>query len=450
MNKKITIALAVLLTFQLEGFTQQTWTLEECINHAMENNLTVRTKTLSSKISNHYKNQSLYNFLPGFEAAMDLTVRHGLDYNYYTSQYEDMDNKSSSVYIQGGITVFNGLQRYHEKLQRDYEYQQSKYEIEGYKHDLSLEIVRQYLQILYDSEMLEVMKEQLATAEIQYEAAKKRFDLGSISPTDYLEIKAQHAKSKSNLVETKNRLDLSTLSLAQLLELENPESFTIEFPERAQLAEQPNVKEDELFRSANDFYPHLKAREMYMKSREKNLLREYGRFSPTLSLYGRFYSRFSDLAISKTLNPGATYPEFSFVNQIDENLARDFGLRLSIPIFSRMQNYTSVNVARLDVKMAQLAVEQTKLDLNKTLRQSVADANAMFENYESLDLAAKAYDEAYKQSQKRFELGMISASEYGLAKANSLRANADLLHAKYNYILKIKILDFYRGVPISL
>jgi len=448
-TKIVTTAILVLVT-QVMLLAQKSWTLEECLSHAMENNLEVKNRKLSSQISEQNKKQSLYNFLPGIDAGVDLNIRHGLDYNFYTSQYEDMDNTSSSMYIRGGITVFDGLQRYHEKVQRDYEYKQSQYEVEGYKHDLALEIVRQYLQILYDTELLEVMKEQLATDELQLNAAQKKYELGSFSKNDFLEIKAQHAKSNASLIETSNRLKLSTLSLAQLLELDDPDSFSIAYSSKSISTENQVIASENILDLAMETYPHLKAKEMYLKGQKKNLLIEYGKLSPTLTLYGQFSSRFSDMAISKTLNPGATYPDFTLSNQLDENMARNFGLSLSIPIFSRMQNHTSISIAKVGIQKAELAVEQTKYELTKTISQSLADAKASFENYQSLTISAQAYEESYEQSKKQLELGMISASEYGLAKTNSLRANADLLHAKYNYILKTKILDFYRGVPITL
>ena len=448
-TKIVTTAILVLVT-QAMLFAQKSWTLEECINHAMENNLEVKNRKLNSQVSEQNKRQSLYNFLPAIDAGVDLNIRHGLDYNFYTSQYEDMDNTSSTMYIRGGITVFDGLQRYHEKAQREYEFKQSQFEVEGYKHDLALEIVRQYLQILYDTELLEVMKEQLATDELQLSAAQKKYELGSFSKNDFLEIKAQHAKSNASLIETSNRLKLSTLSLAQTLELDDPNSFSITYSPKNISVEGQAITSENVLEFAMETYPHLKSREMYLKGQKKNLLKEYGRLSPTLTLYGQFSSRFSDMAISKTINPGATYPDFNFSNQIDENLARNFGVSLSVPLFSRMQNHTSISIAQVNIQKAELAVEQTKYELTKTISQSLADANASFENYQSLSLSAEAYNEAFEQSKKQLELGMISASDYGLAKTNSLRANADLLHAKYNYILKTKILDFYRGVPITL
>lgn len=449
--------------------------LEECIEYALKNNIQIQQSELNSELSEINLTQSKANLLPSLNANASHSYNYGRTIDRFTNQFATKQVLSQNLGLSSDVTLFGGLQTINTIKQNKYDYLASRYDIDKMRNDVSLNVASGYLQVLYAIEGVDNARNQMGITQAQVERTKKLLDAGSVAKGTLLDIQAQLASEELNLTTAQNQLDIAYLSLAQLLNFETTEGFSIVKPQleigtEALLVENPN----QIYSTAVSNLPEIKSAEYKVKSSEKALDVAYGGLSPRLSFsaaYGTGYSGLSQEIVSlpqflgfapngNVTSGGDTVfaPYFSdpatqttpFADQYKSNVNKSFGFFLTVPIFNRLQTKSSIDRARIQKLNAELTVESTKLQLQKNVQQAYADANAGLKKYHATLKTVDAIKESFKYIEQKFDVGMINTNDYNDAKNKLVKAQSDLLQAKYEYIFKTKVLDFYQGKPLKL
>ncbi len=445
IRKSLTaIAAAFLLTSFSFAQEFKQWTLLECINHAHENNITVKRQTINTEYQENLLRQSKNDRLPDLTANLNGSLNYG-----YTWVQQEAANVQESTYslapgITSNVSVFEGMAKSNTVKRNEYNLKAALEDSKKTKNDIVLQITAQYMQILFDKELLAVAKEQHETSKMQVERTKKLVDAGSVAMGNLLEIKSQAAKEALNVTQQENNLTISLLNLAQLLDLADPVGFDIQspvIPELTQfLPDQPNT----IFATALGIMPEIKSSEYNLNSSEYDLKIAKGAFYPTLGLgLGMNASSFSLLDDPNGYNT-------SIVDQWDRTRSSYLGMSLRIPIFNRLQTKINVANARIGVTDAQYQLELEKQNLRKDIQQAYVDARSSYNKYLSSEEAVSSFKESFRYTEKKFNVGLVNSVDYNVSKTDFTRAQSDLLQSKYEYLLRTKILDFYKGIPIEL
>ncbi|HDR88786.1 MAG TPA: TolC family protein [Bacteroidetes bacterium] len=428
-------------------YGQKRWSLEECLDYARENNLSLKRQELISRISKNDYIQSYINLSPNLNAFGRHNLSSGKTVNLEDYTYINTTFFDGYAGLQSTVTVFDGLQNWNNILQNRYAFMASVMDVEKSKNDLSLNIASAFLQVLLDKELLKVAENQLQVTELQLERSQRMFELGNLSRGEWLEIKAQAASEKSRVTASRNRLRLSLLTLAQLMDLDETEEFEVEMPDTIFVDEALTLPPmDSVSGNALTAFPEIKRAEYNLMSSKKMLAAARGNRSPSIQLIGTLYSRYSELAVDP-LDPTSTY---AIGSQLNDNYYKQISVQINIPIFNRWDTQRQISNARLRLEDARLELEQSRQNLYKEIEQAVADALAALENYRSALEAVESNREAFASTEQRFNLGSASTVDYNVAKNNLVRAEAELLQAKYTWLLYSKIVDFYNGIPLSL
>ncbi len=439
----------VMFAFQLVA--QEAWSLEKCIHYALDNNLQIKQSKLDVSSSEADLLQSKLNFLPNFNASASQNTGWGRSIDLATYQFT---NKKSSQYylsVNGSLNLFNGFQNVNKLRQRQFDYLARKYNSDKIRNDISLNIAAAYLQILFNIEQADNARRQLETTEAQIARTKKEVDAGTVAKGNLLDIEAQGANDQVNVVTAQNKLMLSYLDLMQLLDLKAKTKFDIVKP-NLKITKKPSLLPIEsIYRNALSIMPQIKSAQYYVKSANRGLALAKGQRSPSLSMSTSYGNNYSD-QIRKSNNP--LDPGFNmtkeFWDQMRDNRSLTLGFRLSIPILNGYQVSTFIKKSKINLEKANLDLQIQKNNLRKTIEQAYTDALAAYQTYVARDKSVVSLKEAFKYAQEKFNVGMLSATDYNVAKNNLFNAESNRTAAKYDYIFKTKILDFYLGRTLSL
>ncbi|MHC1705442.1 MAG: TolC family protein [Tenuifilaceae bacterium] len=431
-------------------FAQKKWTLEECINHALQNNIQIKREVLQSQKFKKDNIQAYFNIAPTIGGQAQHSYVDGLDFNQYTLKFEKYAFQGGNVGIGGQIDIFQGLSNFNTIAKTKFDLLASLEGVEELKRNISLNVAAKYLEVLYAQENLNLALNRVETSKVQLERVKKQYELGTIPYTEFLQIQASAINEKVQLTNSQNSLNMSYLELAQMLELESFDEFKINTDNL--------IISDSLTLSLNQYYdfahasmPSVKIAEYRFKSAKKGYNIALGSVAPSLTFTYQLGTNYSERAIilDELGNP-ITYPDYTFKQQTKDNIQKFVALRLNIPIFQNLSGHTRISKAKIDVLDAKFALQETDKNLLKSIQQAYADARAEFDRYNAMKESETSFREVYEANNEKFNLGMINSVDYGIARNNHIKAQGDLLHAKYSYLLKLKILDFYRGIPISL
>ena len=431
---------------------QEVWTLDQCIRYAYDNNIRLKQQLLQVSADENNLLQSKIGLLPTVNASGGFSSYKGkvLDQNTFTIVSGETVH-SMSAGASGNLTLFKGFQQKNTIGQNLYTLLASIENVEKLKNDLSINIALYYLQIIHAQEQLTVAENQLTLTLMQVERTAILVDAGSKPEGDLFEIQSQAAREELQIVTARNNLDMSRLNLAQLLDLEARINFQVAVPDFSDIGISNDLVHsvDDLFATAETILPEVKAAEYSLKSSEKQLSVVKGYRSPTLSLQGGYDTRYSSTA--KMVDP-ITHEQLSYPvwDQLKDGVSKYVGVRLSIPIFNGWQVQTGVKNARLNMQSYQYQLQLTKNTLYKEIQQAHAEAAAALKQYLAAGKAVASIEEAFRYTEQRYEVGLMNFVDYSTAKTRLTSAQSDLLQAKFEYIFKTKVLDFYNGRPITL
>ncbi len=470
------ISFIILPAAALSAMAQQAWSLEDCIAYAMENNISIKQSVLGTEYNENALKQSRLNQIPSLNADARYTYSWGRALDQTTYQFtDDQQINSISMGFSSRVNLFNGLQVRNTILKNELDLMASYQDVEKIKNDISLNIAAAYLNILFNKELVAVTRSQLETTGQQVERTEKMVDAGKLARGNYLELEAQYAAEELNMVNAENQLSISLLNLQQLLDLPIDTSFDVEIPELPDPDADPLVIDAlEVYRVAELEMPEIRSAELSKESSEKDLQIAKGARSPSLYLSANYNSGYSDIreqvvslsdpvqvpiGITQntlepvvTLNPQQipTYGKYPFFEQIRDNTSAGVGLGLSIPIFNGWQANTGISNARIALEQANLELQSRKLALYASIQQAYADAVAALKKFNASQQALVSMEESFKYTEKKFEVGLVNTVDYNISKNQLTATQSDLLQAKYDFIFRIKILNFYKGEPITL
>jgi outer membrane protein len=451
MKRKILIVkLFLVLTVPL-CISQNEWSLEDCINYALENNIEIKRQSLAADVSEYEYEQSKFAMLPNLNAGVIHTFSSGRALNTETYEWQDRKNQDGSFGIASNLTLFNGLKNYYTIQKKRYDLLYNLATVEKLKNDITIILTSSYLQILFDKELLEVAKNQLEITELQVERMKKMVEVGNSARGELLDIIAQRAMENLNVINAENQLEISVLTLTQLLDLDSVGNFKIVRPQNLVIEDLTLPEVDSFYNAALSYLPQIKGAEYNVNSAEKSLAIAKGDRYPNLFLRSEYYTRYNKAAINPLeLDPENPTMDYLYPEQIQDNQYRSASLNLYIPIFNKKEIDTRINHAKIALNDSKYKLEQAHQILYKEIQLAHADAKAALEKYHSASDAIKSVEEAFNYAEHKFNIGLVTSIEFNEAKNNLTRARSELLKAKYEYIFKTKILDFYRGEPITL
>jgi outer membrane protein len=468
----LVVFLLLSMVFQASG--QQFWSLEDCIHYAMENNIQIKQSVLNTEYNQNQLQQTRLGQIPNLNGSANYTYSWGRALDQTTYQFtQDQQINSVSMGLRSSVNLFSGLQVRNTIAQNKLDLMASYENVEKVKNDISLNIAAAYLLILFNKEIVNVTHSQMEITGQQVERTRKMVDAGKLAEGSYLEIRAQYAAEELNLVNAENQLAISMLNLQQMLDLPIDTAFDVFIPELAAPEADPIVMNaTEVYRIAEQEMPEIRGAELAMESSEKTLAIAKGSRSPQLYLSANYNTGFSDIReqvievgpptqfpIGETASGEAvlSYPQeipvygaYPFFEQIRDNTSAGVGLGLSIPIFNGWQVNTSIANARISLENSRLELQSRKLALYASIHQAYADALAALKKFKATEQALVSMEESFKYTEKKFEVGLVNTVDYNTSKNQLTATQSDLLQAKYDFIFRIKILNFYRGEPITL
>ncbi len=447
MIKKNALILVFTLILSVSLISQEKWSLARCIAYAQENNLQIRLQELNILFNENALLQSKSSILPNLNAGASQNFTYGRSIDFLTNLPVDDNNQSFNYQVSSQLNLFNGFQTINFIRQNRFNLRASEKDMEKMRNDISLNIAAAYLQILFSKEQLVIAQNQVETSKLQVERTSALVNAGSLPRGSLLEMQAQLALDELRLVNAKNQLTISYLTLTQILELPSDINFEIEIPDFAEIPiESLAYRVDELFETAVGIQPQIHSAEFSLEGAMKGLSIAKGRRSPRITLSGSFASTYRRLIRDGEVF-GAPDP---FWEQLDNNQSSSVSLGLSIPLFNALQTNTAIKNAKINVQNYEYQLQIRKNELYRSIQQSFADAVSAFENYQASTKALTSSVEAFRYTEQRFNLGLVTTVDYITAKNQLTRIQSDLLNSKYEYIFKINILEFYLGKQFEL
>ena len=418
------------------------WTLRQCIDYALENNITVKQQDVTRRQNEVQLSTAKNSRLPDLNASASQNWSFGRGLTSENT-YSNRNTSSTSLSLGTTVPLFTGF-----RIPRTIELNKLNLEaatadLGKARDDISVQVAQAYVQILYNIELRDVAQRQIDIDSMQMERLREMYRTGKASGVEVAQQEATLAQSRLTLTQADNDYRISLLTLAQLLELPSPEGFTIVRPDIAALTVDEAATlplPDEIFQEAIAFKPEVKAETLRLKSTEMSIKIAQSALWPTLSLSAGLGSNYY-----KTNG----FDTESFGRQMRNNFSQYIGLSLNIPIFNRFETRNSFRSARLDRESQQLRLDDVKKTLYKEIQQAYYNAVAARAQYASSTEATASNKAAFDLMSAKYEYGKANITEFNESKNNWLKAESDLARAKYEYMYDTSLLDFYRGRPLD-
>jgi|TARA_B110000240_G_scaffold189107_1_gene228704 outer membrane protein len=433
---KLAILTISILFFNIDINAQERYTLKECVQRAIEKNISIKNSRLDLLNSSENKKIAIGNFLPSFNFSGNHNWNSGLTQNITTGILENQTTQNSSVNMSVGLDIFNGLSNIRRLHRANLDVLARKYQLEDMKEDISLLVANSYLQILFNKEQLNIQKSQLKVSKEEQVIANERYNSGVIPKGDLYEIEANFAKAEQNLINAENNYQISKMSLAQLLLFSDTESF--EISDEDYDIPTTNILErnvDDIFKQALLYRNDIKLAKTNLDIALKDQQISNSAALPSIAGYYSYNSR--------VIIDAPT----SLKNQFDLNAGESVGLQINIPVLNGLTTRTNIKRSKINVMRSQNLLDQTKLDLENTINQSLNDAKGALKAYQAAKKTKLARETSYDYAKERFENGALNTINFLQAQQLFETSQSDLIRSKYDYIFKIKVLEFYFGIP---
>ena len=434
-----TLILSALMSLgATSSFAQKQWTLPECINYAIEHNISLKqrenTRRQNEVSLNTAKNSRLPDLNAGVSESLGFGRSLGMDNTYSKNNTSNTSFQiSTSVPILTGNRIENTIKLNQLNLEA------STADLEKARNDIRTQIAQQYIQIVYDTEILAVAKRQIGIDSLQLYRLQEMERNGKSTLTEVLQQQSTMEQSRLTATQAENTYRLDLLALTQLLELPSPEGFSIVIPTLpSNSGSLINVNPEIIYQEAIAVKPEVQAEELRLKASDANILIAKSAKYPTLSFNAGLGTNYY-----KTLN--GNYKQDSFSSQIKNNFSQSLGLQLNVPIFNRYATRNSIKSASIDKENQQLALDNVKKTLYKEIQQVYYNTIAAEAKYKSSLQAKVTSDDAFNLTQSKYENGKATITEFNESKNNLMKAESDLVQARYQLIYQKALIDFYRG-----
>ncbi len=490
--RKVLILFFLSLSFSVFGQQDDDafrFSLQECIDYAIKHNITVRQTALNVVEDQVALRQSKADLLPSIDASTNYNYSVGRTINPFNNQVVDQPISQQNLSLNASWVIFNSFRKLNTIRRNKNNVEVSRYDLEATRNNITLSVIDAYTQILFNRELLETNRLQLQTTELQLARTRKLVQAGSLPPADVLQQQAQQASNEVDIANAENNLALAELQLKQLLQIPDNQTLEIVVPE-VDVPEESLLpaSADAVYEQAVSTLPAIQSADLQIVSARYNVSIAKADFYPSLSLFAGLNSNYSSLAPPvipvpgtdniTTLVPvegnfavaptgvagipeGTQFPVFAnqtipseftnntYLNQLDYNLRRFVGINLSIPIFNNWRTKSSVANAQINLDRAQLNALDQRNQLRQQIEQAFQDAKAAAKSYDANLRQVESLQQAFKNTEFRYQAGGIDALIFNQAKNDLNTAESNLVRAKYQYIFSLKLLDFYQNKPLD-
>ena len=427
------------------------WTLEECVDYAIKNNISIKQSELDAKSAAIEKSSAIGGFLPSLNINGSHSWNIGLNQNITTGLLENQTTQFTAAGLNSNIDVYNGMQNQNRLRRANLSIIATKYQLSKMKDDISLNIANAFLQILFNKENLKVQNEQLANNEKQLQRSQELVNAGVVPREDLLDIKATVASNNQAIVNAQNALLISKLSLAQLLQLENFKDFDIvdaDYPvsESATLLQTPAA----IYAKAKEERVELKIAKTNLEIAERDVKIAKGAYQPSIQGFYSLSTRaaYSDRLVFDAAGNPSFQPPFTVLRQFDLNKGHSFGFQMNIPVLNGFATKNNVERSKVALDRSKIAFSQQELDLERNIYTAFTDAKGAMKAYESAIITLEARQEAYNYAKEKFAVGMLNAFDLNQSQSLFVNAQSEVVRTKYDYIFRVKVIEFYFGIPI--
>ncbi|MBA6152261.1 TolC family protein [Gelidibacter maritimus] len=474
MKKSILIVL-VLIAVSSQAQVKK-WTLKECVAHALENNISVKQSLLDLELTDIENMQAIGSFLPQVSMGANVSENTGLGFNPLTNQAQTTTFLSASGRVNVGYTLFDGLRNFKELQRAKISKMAAQFRLDKMEDDISLFVANNYLQVILNKANLKVLTSQNTITKDQLKRTQELVEAGVLPEGDILEIRANDASERQAIVNAENAVQVSLISLAQLLLIKDYQNFDIE-DEGYDIVDEGISEKSvyEVVENAKENRAEIKIAEQNVALAEKDVQIAKSAYYPTLSAFFGYDTRYSSTS-SFIQSPDPNNPvitreigvvegtgqsvigEFPntitqevgadpFFDQLSQNDGISYGLSLNIPILNGFSVKSNVKRNQINLERSKNQLEQAQLDLESTVYQAYVDAKGAFKSYEAAQSALESQELAYNYAKERYDVGITNAFEFSQSKVKFDNAQIELNRAKYDYIFKLKVLELYFGIP---
>ncbi len=424
----------------------KTWTFQQCLDTALQRNISVNVSRMSNEFNKVTLEQSKANRIPSLSANASTGMSVGKSVNPTTNSFVTESYYSANLGVSSSYNLFNGLQNTNIIRQNRLNVQSGALDIEKVKNDVTLNITTAYLQVLLDYEILGVAKAAVESTKAQVERTGKMVNAGKSPEGDLLQMKSQLATDNLSVITVQSSLDLDKVTLMQLMDIPVTDGFDVVIPAMDESAEVILQNNEQIFQKSLAVQPQILSASIKTNASEMGLKIAQGAYWPRVSLGANMNSNYASTRKKGTsVNPEG-YP---FYQQIWDNLGQSLSMGISIPIYSNRQVKSSIEKARISLITTQLSEQNTKNVLRKTIEQSYVDMHSSMKSLEATRQQLAAVESVYKNAESKFSVGVMSAIDFLLQKKAYTQSQSSVIQAKYSYIFRQKILDFYQGKAIT-
>jgi outer membrane protein len=460
-----------ILIFHVSGFSQDSTkylTIKQCVDIAIKNNLLVQQSEIQLETNGVAFRQSKENLLPQISGSISQGMNFGRSVNTFNNTYVDEQNSSGNYGLNGGLVLFNGLQLQNAIRQNALFYHASKMDLQQQKDNITLLVLNAYLTVLSSQEALDIANKQASVDSAQVVRLEIQNEQGAIPPATLSDLQGQYASDEVTVVNAVNALESAKVSLFSYLNVPYQKDAVYEMINMNADISDLNSNSDSIYQAALQTIPTIKANDLRVQSFQKSIAVMRGKLWPTLILYGNLNSNYTSIATNTIPNslptPGSTgefvtigpntydvmangYPseKTSFGDQVKNNRYQSFGLQLNIPILNYFSARNNVKIAKLNYKNAKVISTSSHYQLQQMVEQAWQNLRSAYGQYKGYVDQVKAYGESFRTAEIRFNAGVLTSVDYVIAKNNVDRANLNLSAARYNYIFRTKILEYYEG-----
>lgn len=420
---------------------QETWSLTRCIDYAVTHNLTVKKREAACEQSEVSLSTARSSRLPDLNAGVNHSFNFGRSLQN-DNTYKRLNTQNTGLNLSTNIPLFTGLRTVNQIALSKLDLKAAVADLESAKEDLSIQVASSYLELLFKMELSEVAHRQVELSKEMLLQKQAFYEMGKASKAEWLEAKARVAQDELSAVQSDNGCQMATLDLTQLLELATPEEFLIERPSDDILLDSITlVPPAEIYAEALWIKPSVKAAQYRLDGAAKNIRIAKSAYFPQLSLGAGLSTNYYNVSGRENGN---------FGSQLKDNFSQFIGITLSVPIFNRLATRNQVRSAKIKQVTLNWELEESKKALYKEIQQAYYNALNAGSQYRSSCLADETAQESFALVKEKYQNGKATASEYNESRTGWMKAVSDRIQAKYDYLFRTKILDFYRGVPLTL
>ncbi|HZH66988.1 MAG TPA: TolC family protein [Flavisolibacter sp.] len=439
--KRILTTCLLILMLQVTVMAQPTYryTLQQCIDTAVARNIQVRQNSLQAEAAGVNLKQARANILPDLNASFDHGINQGRSIDPFTNTYVNQSVNYAGYGVNSGVVLFSGLSLQNAIRQNAFAYDASRMELQQAKDNLTLNVILAYLQVLNNEDLLASSAKQKELSAKQLERLEILDREGAISPAQLADVKGQLMNDELAILNLRNSLETSKLALAQLMNVPYHTSMSLERINADEFLTVYIKSNEQVYETALQQFSLVKAVALRKRSAEYALKSARGTLFPSLILGGGLQTNYSSVAQNATGKIG-------YNEQVKNNIFSTINLGLRFPILNSFRTRNNIRLADITVRNSELVEENTKVQLRQQVEQAHLNMTNGYERYKTLVEQVAAYAISYKAAEARFSAGVGTSVDYLIAKNNLDRANINLITAKYDFVLRKKVLDFYQNV----